>query len=37
MRIIRTMQFTPAPHVTQNWHLEKPSASGKRGMVVAQA
>ncbi len=37
MRIIRPMQFTPAPHTTQNWHLEKPSASGKRGIVVAQA
>ena len=37
MRIIRTMQFTPAPHTTQNWHLEKPAASGRRGMVVAQA
>jgi gamma-glutamyltranspeptidase/glutathione hydrolase len=31
------MQFTPAPHITQNWHLEKPAASGRRGMVVAQA
>jgi gamma-glutamyltranspeptidase/glutathione hydrolase len=31
------MNFTPAPHSTQNWHLEKPAASGKRGMVVAQA
>ncbi len=30
------MQFTPAPHTTQNWHLEKPAASGKRGMVVSQ-
>src|SRR5512134_2756682 len=30
------MQFTPAPHLTQNWQLEKPAASGKRGMVVAQ-
>src|ERR1044072_7015676 len=37
MRIIRLMQFTPAPHTTQNWQLEKPAASGKRGMVVAQA
>jgi len=37
MRIIRAMQFTPAPHTTQNWHLEKPAASGRRGMVVAQA
>jgi gamma-glutamyltranspeptidase/glutathione hydrolase len=30
------MQFTPAPHITQNWHLAKPAASGKRGMVVSQ-
>src|SRR5436853_3952516 len=30
------MQFT-AEHVTQNWHLAKPGASGRRGMVVAQA
>ncbi|MDE2007202.1 MAG: gamma-glutamyltransferase [Rhodospirillales bacterium] len=31
------MQFTPAPHVTQNWHLAKPAASGRRGMVVSQS
>ena len=31
------MQFTPAPHITQNWHLEKPAASGQRGMVVSQS
>lgn len=31
------MDFTPAPHTTQNWHLEKPAASGARGMVVAQS
>lgn len=31
------MQFTPAPHVTQHWQLTKPSASGRRGMVVSQA
>lgn len=31
------MQYTPAPHVTQNWSLTKPSATGKRGMVVSQA
>jgi gamma-glutamyltranspeptidase/glutathione hydrolase len=30
------MTYTPAPHVTQNWHLSKPAASGKRGMVVSQ-
>src|SRR4051812_45371921 len=37
MRIIRMMQFTPAPHTTQIWHLEKPAATGRRGIVVAQA
>jgi len=31
------MQFEPAPHVTQNWQLVKPAASGKRGMVVSQS
>jgi gamma-glutamyltranspeptidase/glutathione hydrolase len=31
------MDYTPPPHVTQNWLLTKPSASGRRGMVVAQA
>ena len=31
------MTYTPAPHVTQHWQLTKPSAAGKRGMVVAQA
>ena len=30
------MQFTPSPHTTQNWRLEKPAASGKRGVVVSQ-
>src|SRR4051812_45045400 len=30
------MRFT-AEHVTQNWHLAKPAASGKRGMVVSQS
>jgi gamma-glutamyltranspeptidase/glutathione hydrolase len=30
------MTYTPAPHVTQNWLLSKPAASGKRGMVVSQ-
>ncbi len=30
------MSFTPAPHVTQHWALSKPSATGKRGMVVSQ-
>jgi gamma-glutamyltranspeptidase / glutathione hydrolase len=30
------MDYTPAPHRTQNWLLTKPSATGKRGMVVSQ-
>jgi gamma-glutamyltranspeptidase / glutathione hydrolase len=30
------MPFTPAPHTTQNWRLEKPAVSGRRGLVVAQ-
>jgi gamma-glutamyltranspeptidase/glutathione hydrolase len=31
------MQYTPPPHVTQNWVVTKPSASGRRGMVVSQS
>ena len=31
------MQYTPPPHVTQNWVVRKPSATGKRGMVVSQS
>ena len=31
------MDFTPAPHLTQNWQLAKPAASGARGMVVSQS
>ncbi len=31
------MDFTPASHTTQNWHLTKPAASGRRGMVVSQS
>jgi gamma-glutamyltranspeptidase/glutathione hydrolase len=30
------MTYQPAPHVTQNWSLTKPSATGRRGMVVSQ-
>jgi gamma-glutamyltranspeptidase/glutathione hydrolase len=30
------MSFT-TEHLTQHWHLAKPAASGRRGMVVAQA
>lgn len=28
--------FVPSPHFTQNWQLSKPSATGKRGIVVSQ-
>jgi len=31
------MQYTPPPHITQHWQLSKPSATGRRGMVVSQA
>ncbi|MSP04232.1 MAG: hypothetical protein EXR05_03105 [Acetobacteraceae bacterium] len=31
------MHYTIAPHRTQHWDLSKPSAKGRRGMVVAQA
>jgi gamma-glutamyltranspeptidase/glutathione hydrolase len=31
------MQFTPASHTTQNWHLVKPAASSTRGMVISQS
>ena len=31
------MDFTPSPHATQHWHLAKPSASGRHGLVVSQA
>src|ERR1700759_911153 len=31
------MQYTPPPHITQHWRLSKPSAKGRRGMVVSQA
>jgi gamma-glutamyltranspeptidase/glutathione hydrolase len=30
------MKYTPPPHVTQNWLLSKPSATGRRGIVVSQ-
>ena len=33
----QAMQYTPPPHLTQNWVLSKPSASGRRGIVVSQA
>jgi gamma-glutamyltranspeptidase/glutathione hydrolase len=31
------MPFTPAPHITENWHLTKPAAYGRRGVITAQA
>jgi gamma-glutamyltranspeptidase/glutathione hydrolase len=31
-----TLAFTPGPHVTQHWHLRKPAARGRGGMVVSQ-
>lgn len=30
------MTHIPAPHLTQHWSLTKPSASGRRGIVVSQ-
>ncbi len=30
------MTYTPSPHFTQNWALSKPSATGRRGIVVSQ-
>jgi gamma-glutamyltranspeptidase/glutathione hydrolase len=31
------MPYAPAPHTSQNWHIEKPAAAGTRGVVVAQS
>jgi gamma-glutamyltranspeptidase/glutathione hydrolase len=31
------MPYSPPPHVTQNWQISKPSANGRRGIVVSQA
>ena len=31
------MSYDPPPHVTEHWHQTKPSAAGKRGMVVSQS
>ena len=33
---IETLTYTPSPHVTQNWVLSKPTAKGRRGIVVSQ-
>ena len=32
----RHARYDPPPHVTQNWTLSKPSATGRRGIVVSQ-
>ncbi len=31
------MPYAPPPHLTQNWLVSKPAATGKRGMVVSQS
>ena len=31
------MTYIPSPHVTEHWHQTKPSAIGKRGIVVSQS
>ena len=31
------MTYVPSPHFTQNWVMSKPSATGRRGIVVSQA
>ena len=31
------MTYVPPPHVTQNWQVTKPGASGRRGMVASQS
>ncbi len=31
------MRYDPPPHVTQHWQVTKPAATGRRGMVAAQA
>ena len=31
------MTHVPPPHVTQNWHVAKPGAAGRRGMVASQS
>jgi gamma-glutamyltranspeptidase / glutathione hydrolase len=30
------MHYVPSPHFTQNWALSKPTARGRRGIVVSQ-
>ena len=31
------MPYAPPPHLTQNWQVTKPAATGRRGMVVSQS
>ena len=31
------MEYAAPPHVTQNWQITKPAASGRRGIVVSQS
>lgn len=31
------MAYTPPPHLTQNWQVTKPAATGRRGIVVSQS
>ncbi len=31
------MSYTAPPHLTQNWRVKKPAATGRRGIVVSQA
>jgi len=31
------MAYLPPPHLTQHWHVQKPAATGRRGMVVSQS
>ena len=31
------MAWTPPHHTSQHWHVTKPAASGRKGMVASQA
>ena len=31
------MAYTPPLHTSQHWHITKPAASGRKGMVASQA
>ncbi len=31
------MTYAPPPHLTQHWQVQKPAATGRRGMVVSQS